>query len=68
MMLKRRFERIMRAGRVRRGKGDDSQEQEPLHVEKGDMLAMVLAALITFVPIALLVLLLMVALPLLLTR
>ncbi len=68
MMLKRRFERIMRAVRVRRGKGDDSQEQEPLHVEKGDMLAMVLAALITFVPIALLVLLLMVALPLLLTR
>lgn len=68
MMLKKRIERAFQTMRDRRARRSEETEQEQLPLEKGDKLAMILAGLITVLPIALLVLLLMVGLPLLLAR
>ena len=59
MMFRKRLEQAMallKEKRAQRGQGGD----EPYQLEKGDLKAMIIAALIVFIPVALLVLVLMV--------
>lgn len=67
MLLKKRVARAFELMRERRLQRKAQEEQDALPTEKGDKLAMVLAGLITVLPIALLALLVMVGIPLLLT-
>lgn len=68
MMLKKRIERAFQVMKERRALRISQEQEHQLPLEKGDKLAMILAGLITMLPLALIALLLMVGLPLLLTR
>ncbi|NLD34127.1 MAG: hypothetical protein GX653_04385 [Clostridiales bacterium] len=65
MLFKRQVERAFTLLRERRQARQAGDEDMPL--EKGDVTAMIIAALITLVPVALIVLVLMVLLPMLFT-
>ena len=67
MMLQKRVERAFQLMRERRAQRKEQEERSTLPTEKGDKLAMVLAGLMTVLPIALLALLVMVGIPLLMT-
>lgn len=67
MLLDKRIKRAFQHLREKRLEREAHQD-ESLPIEKGDMAAMIISALIVIVPIALLVLLLMVGIPWLLTR
>ena len=67
MMLQSRIQRALDQLKKRRAQRK-LNEEEPLPLEKGDMAALHISALITIIPIALAVLLIMAGIPWLLRR
>lgn len=68
MMLRKRIERAFDTMKHRRALKKAEEEEQSLRLEKGDRRAMVLAGLLVVLPIALVALLVMVAIPMLMVR
>ena len=68
MIFEKRIRRAFDYLKDKREQRRANSDEEILPLEKGDMFAMVFSALITILPIALLVLLIMAGIPWLLTR
>ena len=59
-MLRKRIERAMAFARGRRNQDRDLPGEGELPLEKGDLAAMILSALLVFIPVALVILVLIV--------